>query len=412
MLLTVFWNSLYIAFLLLPLGINLPSPFFIISCVLGVFNIFRSKQNFVSDNKALLLFPLYYIVMAATLLYTEEISSGLALLQRSITLLLFPIVFLFVKEDASTVKRLFEFLMIGLLLSFGINLTLHLYESISFAKTEIILDDIWQGVTTISEMIRQSWDYFINTEFSKLVNANYISIYILLVLSYYLKKKLDKSIGLLIVVILFTYLFLLASWASYLTITIMTLLLIFNIADRAKRHIMIIVFLLGNIVFFNNPRVSHFFSQNQEKMSTQKKDNNSIEKSRLLTWNASILLIKEAPILGYGIGDANQVLIQKYKELNYINNYKNKYNAHNQFLQTWLQTGIFGLIVLVIIFILLAMRMKRSPNEFSVFLILLISLLFESMLVRFNGIVFFSIIVSLLLKKRSILSSRIIRNIT
>ncbi|GAA4273204.1 hypothetical protein GCM10022258_24980 [Aquimarina gracilis] len=173
---------------------------------------------------------------------------------------------------------------------------------------------------------------------------------------------------------------------------------------------MIIVFILGLIVFLQNPRVFDFYTNVTDTAETLEIDNTSVEKSRLLTWDASVKLIEEAPILGYGIGDTNDVLIEKYKELNYISNYQNKYNAHNQFLQTFLQTGIFGFGVLVNIFVLLAIRMNRSRNEVAVYVILFISLFFESMLVRFNGIVFFSIIIPLLLKKRSILSSRIIRN--
>src|SRR5690606_6633928 len=94
----------------------------------------------------------------------------------------------------------------------------------------------------------------------------------------------------------------------------------------------------------------------------------------------------------------------------YQNHVKHRYNAHSQFLQTWLETGIVGIFILLFIFTWLAFYMRRSSNEFAVFLALFIALVFESMLVRFNGIVFFSIIVPLLLKKKSILSSRIIRN--
>ncbi|GAA4279497.1 hypothetical protein GCM10022259_42220 [Aquimarina mytili] len=173
---------------------------------------------------------------------------------------------------------------------------------------------------------------------------------------------------------------------------------------------MAIVFLLGVIVFLKNPRVFDFYSNVTELETSSKIDNTTVEKSRLLTWHASIKLIEESPLLGYGVGDTNEVLMEKYKELNYFHNYNNQYNAHNQFLQTFLQTGIIGFGVLMTIFVLLAFRMNRSRNELSVFLILFISLFFESMLVRFNGIVFLSIIVPLLLKKRSILSSRIIRN--
>lgn len=397
--LNIFWNSLYIAFFLLPLGINLPTPFFIVSIVLGCTNIFKSNKRFLNDNKALLLFPLYFVVMLISLIYTTNFLDGLALLERSLTLLLFPIVFLFVKEDALTVRKLFDFLLAGLIVSFFINLSIAGYNSLS---------EINEGITL--NAINNGWNYFINSEFSKLINSSYVSIYILLVLSFYLKNEIKTKTQFILVIILFLYLFLSTSIAAYLILTIMCLLLIFKIVDKQKKYSMIIMFFLGLIVFLNNPRLFDFHNMKTESENMKKYNITTSEKLRILSWKTSIELISEAPLLGYGIGDANDVLNERYKKLGYLDNYEQQYNAHNQFLQTWLQTGIVGIGVLICIFILLAVRMRRSPNEFSVFLILFISLFFESMLVRFNGIVFFSIIGPLLLKKRSILSSRIIRN--
>ena len=410
LVLTIFWNSLYIAFLLLPLGINLPTPFFVISIVLGIVNIVKSRKKFVLDNKILLLFPLYFVIMLCSLAYTDNISDGLNILQRSLTLLLFPVVFLFVKEDASTVKKLFDFLLFGLIMSFFVNFSIAVYNSISVVKGGFFLEVSIDDLTTFFNALMDGWNYFIGDEFSKLINPSYLSLYILLVLSYYLKNSLDTRLRTCIVIVLFLYLFLLASIAAYMILILISLILIFNISDKSRKHTMVIMFVLGTIVFLNNPRVLDFYSKVKDMSNTTEYANSTSEKARLLSWDASIKLIEEAPLLGYGIGDANDVLIEKYKELGYTYNYKNKYNAHNQFLQTLLQTGVLGLGVLVSVFILLAIRMKRSRNEFSVFLILFISLVFESMLVRFNGIVFFSIIMPLLLKKRSILSSRIIRN--
>ncbi|WP_152538512.1 O-antigen ligase family protein [Aquimarina macrocephali] len=402
-----FWNSLYIAFFLLPLGINLPTPFFIVSIIFGIGMMFRSEKKFILD-KSLLLFPLYFIVMSLGLIYTDNLISGFDLVQRSLSLLLFPIIFLFVKEDATTVKRLFDFLLMGLIVSFFVNvfkasdnLTWHIIDERENIEPLLFI-----------EGIVKNWHYFfVGSLFSRSVNANYISIYILLVLSYYLKNKLKSRIQLVIVILLFLYLFLLASIAAYLILFVMSILLVLDIADKQKKYAMTIIFLMGLLLFLNNPRVSDFYSRIKDFSNVEEYyDATTAEKSRLLSWDASIKLIKDAPIFGYGTGDANDVLIQKYKELDYALNYKSKYNSHNQFLQTYLQTGIIGFGVLVSIFVVLAMRMKRSRNEFSVFLILFISLVFESMLVRFNGIVFFSIVTPLLLKKRSILSSRIIRN--
>ncbi|WP_170837008.1 O-antigen ligase family protein [Aquimarina amphilecti] len=410
LVLTIFWNSLYVAFLLLPLGINLPTPFFIISIGLGIVNIFKSRKRFVLENKTLLLFPLYFIVMLSSLVYTDNIFSGLNLLQRSLSLFLFPVIFLFVKEDASSVRKLFDFLLLGLIISFFINFSIAIFNSISIAKGGFSLEISVADLNTFIDAIVNGWNYFVGDEFSKLINPSYLSLYILLVLSYYLKNSLDTKLRTAIVMILFLYLFLLASIAAYMILTIMSLLLIFNISDKSRKHTMIIMFLLGVLVFLNNPRVFDFYAKVKDFGMTKEYANSTSEKARLLSWKSSICLVKEAPLLGYGIGDANDVLIKKYEELGYVYNFENKYNAHNQFFQTLLQTGIVGFGVLIIIFVVLAIRMKRSRNEFSVFVILFISLVFESMLVRFNGIVFFSIIIPLLLKKRSILSSRIIRN--
>ncbi|GAA4109820.1 hypothetical protein GCM10022393_06610 [Aquimarina addita] len=406
--LTIFWNSLYLAFFLLPLGINLSTPFFIVSIILGVVNIFKSQKKFFLYNKALLLFPVYFIVLSLSLVYTDNLSDGIELVQRSLSLLLFPIIFLFVKEDALTVRKLFNFLLLGLIVSFFINFAIAIHDSVLFVKGDDSIE--LTSISSLIETLILVWNFFIGAEFSVLVNPSYVSVYILLVLSYFLKKELITGIRFFIVTLLFLYLFLLASLAAYLILFMMSVLLIFAVKDTSKRYLMLIIFFLGLIVFLNNPRVFDFYSRVKSYENTTSYDHTASEKSRILTWQASLQLIKEAPFFGYGVGDANDVLIEKYKELGYIYNYQNRYNAHNQFLQTLLHTGIIGLGILVFIFVLLALRMKRSSNELAVLLILFISLMFESMLVRFNGIVFFSIVIPLLLKKRSILGSRIIRN--
>ncbi|GGX32165.1 O-antigen ligase family protein [Aquimarina muelleri] len=345
--------------------------------------------------------------MCFGLIYTDNLLDGISLIQRSLSLLLFPIIFLFVKEDAATVKKLFNFLLAGLIASFFINF----FNATQDLTAYILEKNISIDIFSLLEEISNGWHYFfIGSFFSRSVNSNYISIYILLVLSYYLKNKLESRIQLTIIVILFLYLFLLSSVGGYIILAIMSVFLIMDVKSKSKKYTFIIILIMGTILFLNNPRIINFYSRIKHLSKTLNYENNTSEKLKVLSWDTSLKLIKEAPVFGYGTGDANDVLLEKYKKLGYNLNYGYKYNSHNQFFQTYLQTGFFGFFVLISIFILLAIRMKRSRNEFSVFLILFISLLFESMLVRFNGIVFFSIVIPLLLKKRSILSSRIIRN--
>lgn len=408
----VFWNSLYIAFFLLPSGINYPTPFFILAIICGSINIFKTKTDWsaIMDNKVLLVFPLYFIVLTISLIYTTHLNDGVDLVIRSLSLLLFPILFLFVKEDASSVRKLIEFLLYGLVFSFVVNLFT--------VSADVItrVNEITTGAdSSLWEQIAIAWNLFMNDQFYDLVNPSYVSLYILLVLGYYLKKELNSIWRLLSVIILFIYLFLLANEAAYFTLFIMAILLVWNIKDRAKRYLLVVTLILGTIVFITNPHFlnNKFASQKPANYTQENSDLPISEHDRWLTWKAAIAAIEEAPILGYGVGDAKDVLVAKYKELGpaYQNHIRHRYNAHNQFLQTWLETGVLGVFILLFIFTWLAFYMRRSSNEISVFLVLIIALLFESMLVRFNGIVFFSIIIPLLLKKKSILSSRIIRNV-
>ncbi|WP_299533718.1 O-antigen ligase family protein [Ulvibacterium sp.] len=401
-----FWNSLFVAFFLMPCGINLPSPFFIISMGFGMGIVVRDREKFVFEP-AMLLFPLYFVLMCTGLLYTENLHNGIDLIQRSLSLLLFPVIFMFVKEDAATVKRLFDFLLAGLLISFCINF----FNATLGFVSHILENTSTMGIFPIFDLAINEWHtFYLGSAFSKWVNPNYISIYILLVLGYYLKNKLVSRNRLLVVLLLFAYIFLLASIAAYVILGLMSILLLIDVDDKQRKYTGIIIFILGVTIFLNNPRVYGFYELVKDFNGVADQEVGVLGKAKVLSWDASIKLILEAPILGYGTGDANDALMEKYEELGYGFNFQNQYNAHNQFLQTYLQTGFAGFAVLLVIFVLLALRLKGGRHEFSVFLILFISLLAESMLVRFNGIVFFSIVVPLLLKKRSILGGRVIRN--
>lgn len=401
-----FWNSLFIAFLLMPCGINLPSPFFMVSMGFGIAIVVRDRDKFVFEP-ALLLFPIYFVIICFGLLYTKNLQSGLDLMQRSLSLFLFPIIFMFVKEDAATVRRLFDFLLAGLLVSFCINF---FNATVSFVSY-ILENTSGMGIFPILDLAADVWHkFYLGAALSKWVNPNYISIYILLVLGYYLKNKLISRNRLAIVTLLFFYIFLLASIAAYLILVFMSLLLLFDVSDKQKKYTGLVIFVLGMAVFLNNPRVSGFYELLRHFDRTDHWEDMNLGKAKILSWDASVKLIREAPILGYGTGDANDALFHKYNELGYSFNSDNRYNAHNQFFQTYLQIGMVGLAILLGIFVLLALRLRGSRHEFSIFLILFISLLVESMLVRFNGIVFFSIVVPLLLKKRSILGGRVIKN--
>ena len=112
---------------------------------------------------------------------------------------------------------------------------------------------------------------------------------------------------------------------------------------------------------------------------------------RLILWTATGELIAEHPF-GVGTGNVDIYLTEKLQSYGLYDLASYKYNPHNQFLQTFLEVGIVGFLLLLLI-ILFGIR-QALKNKSWLLLIIMVSLvfncLFESMLQRQSGIVFYS----------------------
>ena len=93
-------------------------------------------------------------------------------------------------------------------------------------------------------------------------------------------------------------------------------------------------------------------------------------------------------------------MYQKYKEAGYEIAYVQKYNAHNQFLEIMLDNGLVGLILfLTTILYQLRLIIKRKQMYFlAVYWSILVFLFTESLLERQNGVIIWSLFISLILR--------------
>src|SRR5690606_8612532 len=66
-------------------------------------------------------------------------------------------------------------------------------------------------------------------------------------------------------------------------------------------------------------------------------DNNNGLAIRLTTWQSAVELIRDRPLLGYGLKGANESLVAKFHEKKFEVAIPEKYNSHNQFLETTLK---------------------------------------------------------------------------
>ena len=145
------------------------------------------------------------------------------------------------------------------------------------------------------------------------------------------------------------------------------------------------------------------FLTNPVKYVRSKPGDKTGNEVRLVMWTATLLEINEHP-LGVGTGNVDEHLSQRLKALGQIELSKQdenghiRYNPHNQFLQTALEIGLIGLMVLIV-YVIGLMRMAWKHKNWLLAIIasgLVFNALFESVLQRQSGIVFFSFWLSFL----------------
>ncbi len=118
---------------------------------------------------------------------------------------------------------------------------------------------------------------------------------------------------------------------------------------------------------------------------------------RLIKWYCASEVIKDNLFVGVGTGDYNDVLVQKYKDIDFKKGMVYGYNTHNQYLEEFLKFGVFGGLFFIIFMIYIVYQAVRFKNWFLVSIIFTMCafMLVESIFERQHGVVFFSFFIPL-----------------
>lgn len=120
---------------------------------------------------------------------------------------------------------------------------------------------------------------------------------------------------------------------------------------------------------------------------------------RLAIWQCAVDVIKQNPLVGVGTGSAQDALQEGYKRRKFDFAYLyNRYNAHNQFFETWISLGLVGLVVLLASLLVPAYMALRTAHYLYVLLIVFFAInsLTESTLERQKGVLFYALFNALL----------------
>lgn len=254
----------------------------------------------------------------------------------------------------------------------------------------------------------QDFNAFFYTEFSYFMHPSYFSMYLifaqLIILLFYPKwlshlTNLNIKIGFMSLIFLVA-IFLCSSKMGLIT-AFLLLPLIFGIILYNKGYKKTIAGLLLALMIgiaiayklFPTPfeRIKMAFKVTSSAETINKTDAESTA-VRILIWKESVKLIENNFVFGTTAGDTNDKLVEAYEREGLAGALRKKLNAHNQFLQTFIGTGIIGFILLLLMtFGTLIYGFIKKNYILSLFSILMIfNFLVESMLQAQAGFIFFA----------------------
>ena len=354
------------------------------------------KENRSWSNMFLLLVSLY-ICFCISIFYSD--NFGFKYIEQRASLLVFPILFYL---NGTKIKKIefnkpISFFIYGCILSVCYCIVNSFFNSVSLENGSFIFSPyINEGENFIDSSI-YGGNYFYGMGFSVLHHATYFSMFLCFAIAALLfgLSNIQRRTSSYLLVILFTVVVIqLSSKAGIFTLSIIYLYYIISNFKLKKALIISGIFSLTIIaVTFYNPRIKNAVS-NVINLETNfhPEDSNSFS-LRLMAWQSSLVLIKNNPILGVGIGDVYDELKEQYRIKRYIYAYRYRLNAHNQYLQVLLECGIVGLLILLAqLVVLMKLKLKKSHKKLATALciILLINFISESVLGQYSGIMFYS----------------------
>ena len=362
-----------------------------------------------------LVFPffIFYGTYAVGVIYSDDFISGFNEICRKIPILLLPLI-------AATGPALETNFIDRIKKGFAYSCFVVVVVSLVTGIIQLLMD----GPHTDNLGTAESHYYTLHSSASRLwlhfsyiqvvrwgdLHPSYLSMYLLLAIFFLAGEETGERklvfVRITAILVMIGFVGLLASRIAVLTFVATALYWMVSdtMAGKIKR---VVYFLFGALAFgtliWLNPVAR--FRVVEEPLSTPI----SIDKSttewnsvnyRLLEWRGAWSIICQNPILGVGTGDGDQTLKKFYSAYN-TSTANVDYNAHNQYLQTWLEIGLLGLTFLLICLLLPWIKSGNRPSDISFIIIFSSMCLTESMLNRQKGIIFFSFFFALLLSKKN-----------
>ncbi len=342
----------------------------------------KNKWNSIKSNKVIAIMAFYFLIQVLGLIHTEDLKRGFDTVTRNLPFLLLPTILWSEKLSKENILKPLNFLKIWM---FIVMLYLILYQY--FIEHRTI------GTT-------------VHFAFEKLgISQHHVSFILVITIMFTLHQLFDKRIknnwlnGFILAGLFFSLL-LFSSRISLIILLFSLIVFFYNYYKSSKIQYKILVGLcvvLGCFFSFYGStelrrKADILLKSTDFDMEIVKTKNsitfakNTIEQ-RMMISMASINIIKEHPVFGVGTGDYLKALQDEYQKLHFIAGIKQKFNAHNQYLEEFIKTGLLGFLGYLLFMIVL---IKYSHKEQSLMLYCVFGVVFmsltESIFARHHGV--------------------------
>lgn len=330
-------------------------------------------------NKVVIIFILLFIISVISLSYSED--KDLYHIDKKLSLLAFSLI-LFRNGLSNQQLRLIFWLFI---LSCGIASIYSLFNVI------VRQPELWRARTEITtEALDISHVYF----------GLYLSFAIVLLVYLLMTdsvKRIYVSIIIFLLVALFLFImFLIGGKMAIISLFLLAIITGIIIIVRTRRRIVGWGILTSTIViiclvFVGSDNVRSRFSNLFNKEHYYIGDNSWTNIGvRLTAFNCACEVFANSSLIGTGLGDVQHDLNNCYKENGFLTVIDT--NAHNQYIQTSLGSGVIGLLCLLFVLGYPSINAFREKNYLYLCFIFLFAMccLTESLLERQQGVMFYA----------------------
>lgn len=406
-------QSPQLPFLLLVL-LTIPLNYAVNSIAMGLFAlttlIYVEKSN-LKIEKNLIFLVFLYLLMAVSLLWSNDLKASTRALSKELPLLIFALSFMtFTSFDESKKQFLLKYYSVGM---FAYLVYFLIKAVIRFSVTGDLSVFFYHELVTAD------------------LNAIHVSVYMTVAFFYFYSKEIRSKLDLIIAFLLAIFIFLLSS--KNIIVVFILLYVVFEFfytKGRLKQKTAVLSLLLAGTIFllFSSKIRERYLVEWKTNITDNTGTTDASGKAEInnisvhQAWTQvnfkqndyfpgaafrvyQIRIFKEmleedfAFYKGYGLNASDFRIKEKGKEHTVFSGdathdgYQNK-NFHNQYVQIFAEVGIIGLILLLLIVSLTLRNAIKSKDFVAIsFAVLMISLfLTESFLSRQRGVVFFAIL--------------------